>query len=458
MTDLVHRLQGAYSRNQKWNVAGYFVVFLCIVVTCFNMHIALLETVAHDALPFMESYAGKFTSEGRWINFILFPLLRQIPQLIAFPLCNVFVFIFGYQVIKPLIREKWLVVCFALTLVHIPYFTMLFKWPMTLVAGIGLLALFACLREKISFTAMFLTSGILLFATYPAFYFLIPLIYIARLSEGSAKQIIKFVCIWIAGYILGYVVAQLAVYWYTLFIGGQGHFIEFAGWRKSTPVHNLISLFDNIEKSAGNFERNALYLSRLSPLFFIPVFLIFLINVKQKFKYLLVVFFVIFSIYASVIALGVKVPLRSGITLPIGLIMIALLTPTSPGKVLLMMTLFIPFSYSTYGYNYAYHEKRVVLRGIIEPADPNGYLKMPERFKKVIVKVDEQKTSQYFYQLTRSKAFKNTTNLREHYIKPYLYTYGWKENEIAVVDISVAHVTGKADVETKGDNLYLIIN
>ncbi|RQW64390.1 GtrA family protein [Vibrio viridaestus] len=436
-------------------IAKFFMMLLFLAVTIYNMHIALLETVAHDALPFMESYVEKFTSEGRWINFAFFEGLRELPQWVAFPLCNLFVFIFGYQVANSLVKEKWIAFCFALTLVNIPYFTMLFKWPMTLVAGMGLLALFSYIKDRVSVTAMLLISGIALFATYPAFYFLMPLLFISQLRNESFTGLFKFLLIWIAGYALGYGVAQLSVFVYTFLAEGHGHFIEFAGWRKSTPMTGLESLLSNIEKSAGNFERNALYISELSPLFFIPVALVLLWSLKAQLKYTLVVLLVVFSIYASVIALGVNVPLRSGITLPIGMAMIALLVRSSWGKGLLLATLFIPFAYKTYTYNHAYHEKRVILRSIIEPADPQGLMKQPQRFGQVIVTVDEKKMSEYFHKETGSDAFKNLTNLREHYIKPYFYNHGWKEDSIKVVDTPEKEVTGKAEIETKGDTLYL---
>jgi len=436
----------------------FFIVMCFVAVTLYNMHIALLETVAHDALPFMTNYVEKFTSEGRWVNFSLFYFLRDIPQIIAFPLCNLFVFIFGYQVARSILKERWLVICFALTIVNIPYFAMLFKWPMTLVVGTGLLALFSCIKDRMSVSAVLLLSGVLLFASYPAFYFLIPLIYLRELSQEPSTKMIKFILIWIAGYVLGYIVAQLSVFGYTFWTEGHGHLIVFAGWRESTPTTNIASLITNITKSADNFKRNALYLSMLSPFFFIPVALLFLVSLKAHFKYTLIVLLVVLSIYASVIALGVDVPLRSGITFPIGMAMIALLFRYDWGKALLLITLFIPFAYKTYGYNYAYHEKRVILRDILNPADIHGYLKQPHHFNRVIVKVDEKKTSQYFYDLTQSNAFKNLTNLREHYIKPYFYTRGWKNKNIEVVDTHQHRIVGRADVETKNGTLYVIID
>lgn len=434
------------------------LVFLFFSFTCLNMYIAMLETIAHDALPFMDSYVGKFTSEGRWINFALFGVLREIPQGIAFPLCNVFVFIFGYQVVRPLLNDKWLAVCFALTFVNIPYFTMLFKWPMTLLVGMGLLALLSCVKDRFSMPVMLLGAGILLFASYPAFYFLMPLLYVHRLSKDSFAYFVKFFGVWIAGYLLGYVVAQLAVYLYTFVTEGHGHLIEFAGWRKSTPATNFVSLLDNIQKSAGDFTRNANYLAMLSPLFFVPVALVAIYFLKSQFKYLLAISLVVFSIYASVVVLGVKVPLRSGITLPIGMVMIGLLIHSRWSKMLLLLTLFIPYTYATYIYNDGYHEKRVLLRSVIEPADTNGYFQQPDRFKQVVVKVDEVKTSQYFYHLTGSDAFKHLSNLREHYIKPYFYTHGWKADNIKVIDTSVIKVTGRAKVDVKGDTLYLVMD
>ncbi len=439
-------------------IAQWGLVAILALITLYNVYFSMLENVAHDAMPYMEDYVGKFVSEGRWINFALFPLLKAVPQVIAVSLCSLFVFVFGYQVASGMRKEPWLAVAFALLIVNIPYFTMLFKWPMTLIPGMALLALFSCIKDRMPRNAFLLISGMLLFATYPAFYFLMPLLFIRDLNRAPLKELIIFMLVWMAGYVLGYVVANASVYLYTYLFTDHPSFIEFVSWRRSTPTTDFSSLISNIMKSAGNFERNALYLSMLSPWFFVPVGLTALWALKNQPKYTFVVLMVVLSIYASVIALGVKVPLRSGITLPIGMAMMILLVDNRAWRTILLISLFIPFAYKMHYYNYAYNEKRILTEAMLTERDNHGYLQQPERFKKVIVSVDEVKTSEYFYQLTKSNAYKTLSNLELHYIRPYLYQFGWKDKNIEVHDEPRNYVEGEAYVEAKGDVLYITID
>ncbi|MDW6004267.1 hypothetical protein [Vibrio mangrovi] len=437
----------------KWGVATFFLVW-----TLLNLHESMLENIAHDALPYMESYDYKFVSEGRWINFALFDVLRLTPAIMAATLCNLFIFIFGYRVASEIRSDRWLAFCFALLVVNVPYFTMLFKWPMTLIPGTFFLAFFSFIRARYSRPVILLTSGIVLFATYPAFYFLIPLLFIRQLSEENFRSLIQFFCLWIAGYVLGYAVANLSVYGYTLFQNGQGHFIEFVSWRKSTPSADISGIIANIGKSAANFERNARYLAELSPLFYVPAAITLVWALKNHLKYTLVALLVVFSIYASVIPLGVKVPLRSGVTLPLGITMLVLLVPRFWWRTLLLVTLFIPFAWQMHQYNYGYNEKRILFTEMITEHDIHGYLQQPQQFRQITVAVDEAKTSAYFYRLTGSDAFKNLSNLRLHYIKPYLYQYGWKDKNIIVKNVSREQVRGDAKIEKQGDELLISID
>lgn len=438
-------------------IAQWGLVAILALITLYNVYVSMLENVAHDAMPYMEDYVGKFVSEGRWINFGLFHVLKELPQVLAVSLCSLFVFVFGYQVANGMRKEAWLAVAFALLLVNVPYFTMLFKWPMTLVPGMALLALFSCLTHKLPRNTFLLLSGVLLFATYPAFYFLMPLLFIRDISRASFKEFALFMLVWMAGYVLGYLVANVSVYIYTYLFTDHPSFIEFVSWRKSTPTSDFDSLISNIMKSAGNFERNALYLADLSPWFFVPVALTTLWALKNHFKYTLVVLMVVFSIYASVIAMGVKVPLRSGITLPIGLAMMILLVENRTWRTLLLVSLFVPFAYKMHHYNDSYNEKRILTEAMLTERDTQGYLQQPDRFDKIIISADNVKTSEYFYQLTKSDAYKNLTNLELHYLRPYLYQYGWKDKNIDFLDKPRDSVNGEAYIDVKGRTLYVDI-
>ncbi|MDP5254466.1 MULTISPECIES: GtrA family protein [unclassified Vibrio] len=448
------KLQG----EQKMHGLYWGVTVLVAVLSGYNLHISLIENVAHDALSYMPSYTEKFISEGRWINFALFEGLKRMPPDLAALLSNAFLFVFSFVVAHRFRPVLWSSVLFALVALNIPYFTMLFKWPMTLVPGTLMMALFALLSNKMSRTVLLLTAGVLFFATYPAFYFLMPLLFVGPLQRASWPELLRFVAVWIAGYVLGYGVSQASVYLYTTLATDHGHWIEFAQWRKSTPMHDVASLWQNVLKSSGNFERNARYIADLSGWFYLPVLAVMLWALGQEFKYCVLVFMVIFSIYASVLVLGVNVPLRSGITLPLGLMMFALLVKTDWARGALLLCLCVPFAYKMHDYNFGYNHKRIYMAQLFNANDARHYLKQPQQFKRIVVTLDERKMSDYFYDLTRSRTFINRHNLREHYIKPFLYKNGWGFDQIQVKNIKRPETpVGKAKVQKQGNTLLMTL-
>ncbi|WP_153446224.1 GtrA family protein [Vibrio algicola] len=453
--------QGFYDKNGRLDplqVIQWLVVVVFAVVTVLNLHLAMSSNIAHDALPYMNGYAEKFTTEGRWINFALYYPLRAMPAVMAASLANIFLFIFAYKVVMGVKKDYWLAIAVALLIINIPSFTMLLKWPMTLLPGCFMLALFACYKESIHRSALLIVAGILLFATYPAFYFLIPLLFLSNLRNATYGEIFKFLCFWIIGYVAGYAVANGLVYLYTSMFTDHATFIHFVSWRQETPSNSLSSLLANIAKSAGNFDRNVDYFGALSPWLYIPIALTALWALVKHFKYTVIVLIVVISLYASVVPLGVKVPLRSGVTFPIGMAVLLMLIPNKWWRLLTLLTLFIPFSYQMHAYNYSYAHSRDVMSQILEQHDGRNYLKQPALFDKVVVSVDEEKMSKYMLDRTQSTSFNIESNLRYHYIKPFFYQYGWKNDNIEVINDPRLTVKGDATIKKEGRVLFISLD
>lgn len=449
-------LEGSKSIDAAF-IAKLLLLLGLVIITAMNLTDSMSSNLAWDAMPYMDSYAGKFTEEGRWINFILYDLLCTLPAPLAIALCNLFIFIFGLQVARGLKFDLLYALCFALIFINVPNFTMLFKWPMTLLSSTLALAVFGLLKDRFSRNTLLICAGVVLFATYPGFYFLMPLLFIKQVSEESYPNIIKFVLMWVLGYVFGFAVVQGAVYLYTLLTTDHAHFIELAEWRKATPLTDLTSLITNVTRSAGNFQRNALYLAELSALLFVPVIAAFIWALKEHLKFTLIVLLVTLSLYVSVIVLGVEAPLRTGVTLPIGMMMIASLVKPNWARMVLMVALIIPFAHQVQKYNSGYNGKRAMIAKILEANDPHGYLKQKDRFAKVVLSIDEKSSSRYFYDLTQWPLFENVGYLRSHYIKPYLYKYGWRAGEIETRNVYIETSKGEAFVTVEGDTIFLDI-
>jgi hypothetical protein len=435
----------------------WVILALVVSVTLFNVRESMLRNIAFDAIPYLDGYVIKFTTEGRWINFALFELLRTIPQVVAVVLNTLFIFIFGYQVAKEMKQETWFAIFFALIMVNVPQFTMLFKWPMTLLPSTMTLAVLACMKDRYSPTVLLMAAGALFCATYPAFYFIFPLLFIRRISEQTYGDVAKFLLLWIVGYGVGYSVAQASVYIYTSLWTEHSQFIELARWRTPTPITDLESLLANLSKSGKNIATNVTFLSELNPLLLLPIIVTMLWALVQHTKYTIIAMAVMLSLYASVLPVGVNVPLRSGMTIPVGMLAIALLVRQPMGRAILLMSLFIPYAYQMHSYNLGYNGERIMIANMLEANDPNGYLKQSDRFKEIVITMDDETISRHFYDLTHWPQLKHKGYLRTHYIKAYLYEFGWHNSNIKTNPVINESVKGEATVDIDNDTIYLTV-
>ncbi len=166
---------------------------------------------------------------------------------------------------------------------------------------------------------------------------------------------------------------------------------------------------------------------------------------------------VIFSVYASVVLIGIDVPLRTGITLPLGIAVIALLVKQPLARALLLVSIFIPFSYNTYSYNYSYNKDREIIANFLEQSDNYHYLKQPDKFKKIVITLDENKTSEYLFDMTKNDEFKKIWGMKNKYIKPHFKQYGWKHSDIVFNNELHDKTMEKPHTKIKDDIIYLYV-
>ncbi len=453
----VFPVSSSISKMSRLDRIAWTVVSLLSVVTVFNLYISMLGNVPHDELIYLSSYSQKLLEEGRWIIFILFDVLRTIPPVISVSLCNVFLFIFAYKVGRASNVDTWCAIIFGLLALNIPHFTMLFKWSMTILPASIILAILALGHQRYARYQFTLIAGILMFATYPGFYFLVPLLFIRQLDQENWSSFVKFISVWILGYVLGYAFAQLFVYTVTTLFTESPMFFHIAEWRNPKPMTDLSSMLENITRSTEEFKMNLQYLSELSPWFYVPIVGVFIWALKSHLKFNIINILVVFSVYASVVLIGIDVPLRTGITLPLGIAVIALLVKQPLARVLLLVSIFIPFSYNTYSYNYAYNKDREIIANFLEQSDNYNYLKQPNKFKKIVITLDENKTSEYLFYMTKNDEFKKIWGMKNKYIKPHFKQYGWKHSDIVFNNVLYDELTENTHLKVKDDIIYLYV-
>ena len=228
-------------REVKFSLKDVF----CFAVICFlaillwqNFAILLDTTVwRHDALYYRATYYKKLSTEGRWINYIFFFMLKSLPPHIVIALSLVCFCFFGYKIAKDFTKDNLFAVIFALALVQIhPIYSMI-HWPVTPFLNYVLLAFTPFLKKVLSKKAFFICTGILFFGLFFNYYDLMPLLFLSEAKDK--KSFIQIMLWWIIGFLAGYIVAQIITY------AMAGTFIQLHVWRDPHPVKSFTDIITN---------------------------------------------------------------------------------------------------------------------------------------------------------------------------------------------------------------------
>ena len=86
----------------------------------------------HDALTYLDSYRMKLTSEGRWVNYFFFPVLKATPPLLAWYMF-VFVWLAFLTILFADLSKSWIfgVLCGLAVVMNGGFGSQAF-WPSTM--------------------------------------------------------------------------------------------------------------------------------------------------------------------------------------------------------------------------------------------------------------------------------------------------------------------------------------
>lgn len=193
----------------------------------------------HDSLYYVNSYDNKLISEGRWINFLLFPALRYIPAALACSLSYLGLIAFVYAISRRLGLLSLYAVLVAILVANIPLFRIQMEWPATLVPSYLILWFAALVADRWRDYVFFPLFSVLFFGVISSFYFLLPLLFLRNLRLG---RMLRLLSVWSVSFPLGYVVSNVVVY------VAVGHGVEIADWRNPNPIEGVADLSENLHR------------------------------------------------------------------------------------------------------------------------------------------------------------------------------------------------------------------
>jgi hypothetical protein len=105
-----------------------FMGFFTILNTLSIMEIDIWR---HDAAYYLDEYTQKLKGEGRWVNYILFGMIKQIPAHLSIAICLSSFFIFCFSIANNADHPILYSFGFALLSVQIPVLYFQLLWPVT---------------------------------------------------------------------------------------------------------------------------------------------------------------------------------------------------------------------------------------------------------------------------------------------------------------------------------------
>ena len=177
--------------------------------------------------------------EGRWLNYLLYPFIRDLNGLFAWGISFVCTFFFFVKVARLYVAGRLMVFALALMCFQYPGFYAQSLWPAFCVPGAFILAIAATCANRIPITLFFLLFGCLLIGSNTQLYFFLPVLFLDQnfLSLHEPwKKAAELVGIWIVGLIAGYGFAS----WMNFFLVGEWG-IRLESWRESNPIVDFVS-------------------------------------------------------------------------------------------------------------------------------------------------------------------------------------------------------------------------
>lgn len=313
--------------------------------------LAILNTISffdidiwrHDAAYYFEDYRNKLIQEGRWINYILFKLIKQIPAHLSIAICLSSFFNFCFWIARKAGHPKLYSLAFALLSIQIPllYYQML--WPVTPLPAFIFLGISPFFTDKLKPFSFMMLFGILFCGSLNHFYFLMPLLYLSRIDKNNFIEIFLS---WFAGFFVGYFLSNMVVFWAT------GDLIKIATWRKPNPIHSPGDFLHNFTTVINSLKDHAKFFVKQNT-FSINLLLFAFFWVSLRIKNLFFIFtclIVCLSLYASIIPIGVIISERTALPIWLGLITVIFLRKNIKKYEIIILTTLTLITASNFSY------------------------------------------------------------------------------------------------------------
>lgn len=233
------------------------VILLGLLVTfTFLIELSQIQIYRHDSAYYLSlrEYAYKLKSEGRWLNYLMFPITSRVPGTVAIAFDLLFLFLFFFVILKRWTGNTSYSLLLSLLLIQVTPLTEALGWPAVPMSICLVLFLAALLSPHINLYLFYIAFGVLLFST--SSFYLLPLAHLhlfrdRELYANFKTLAIRIIPAWVLGFVIGFVFSLFMIYLLTDQVG-----IQIADWRKANYVRDIQDLFENTVKSFNYLNRS----------------------------------------------------------------------------------------------------------------------------------------------------------------------------------------------------------
>ncbi len=314
-----------------WDYIAYAFIIIALIYTIRNLYgFSNISFWRHDAVYYINSYIDKLQTEGRWINFIFFKLLKFIPAILSITIHYMSLGFFTFKAAENITNDKKISLLIALIAVNMTPIVAQLMWPVTTLPAFLFLGITPLIYNRMTKWTFFTLSAIVFFATFSNYYFIIPILFLGEILEKAEDGQLKnsfiytfkeIVLPWLVCFLIGYLVANLIT------SGITGSFIELADWRQPHKVDSFSQLIANIREIFEFIIRDLLIIKdSLGFVIIIPVIALTIMSFNaRRYTYVLICVLVAASVYGSTILDGIYISHRTVVPIVMGLIFLFLI-------------------------------------------------------------------------------------------------------------------------------------
>lgn len=301
------------------NVAQPLIVTLLLGFFILNFAVVFeIDVWRHDAIYNTNDYFYKLQTEGRWVNYLLWPFLRLINPYVSIFLTCCSTTYFLYIAANKVVNSPSYALVVALVGLQTPFLFVLFGWPTTPLPAFLALGLSAFLANKIPLHWFLLLFAIIFFGTLSKLFFLMPLLFISNITF---RKSVRLVVLWMITFVLGYIAAQIMTYLNSF------EFFQLADWRQPHYMQSGGDLIANIMKVYNDFlvhNKQIMDMARVNWAIASLLAIVFVLKLKTDAISILVCFIAGIAVFVTVIPAGLNITPRTVFTYWVCLVFIFL--------------------------------------------------------------------------------------------------------------------------------------